>query len=688
MPHAPILLTRPRAQSERFAERVAERLGAGTVVISPLLDIRFRRDPPRLAGYAGVVLSSARTLELPGMVWPRGLPAWCVGPATAAAARAAGLHPRAVAATAEALAGQIVAARPAGRLLHMGGAELAFDLVAALAAAGIAADRAVVYDQPLTGLSAEALALLAGTVPVLVPVFSRRTAEALLPALLRARAPLCLAAISPAVADALAVQGAHTIDVADRPDAEAVLDRIAMQQSGLSSLSGGGRQASFSPGGDPSDGLREGDADLSTNHKKDGRQTPQTSDDQAAKEAPATVEEAVIVDEAKTDDIAPEAQPEAAEDVPAEETTAGIPEGRAMAGVHPAAVRPAPAPAAAPVAPAPAPRAAGGVLPTVFGGVLAAVIGFAAAQFIKVDWLHFQGIGGTGGDPVAAALDKQAQEIAGLSAQLQQAQAGGGAALTAKLADLDQQLKALAAAAGSTATTDAVKAALSDYDRKLDQLGQTVQGMQGSVGQIASDAKDQMSAIQQEAEKQLQQMQANTTEQIQKAEAQAKAAADRAVAKAAAGQLQAALSSGLPYASVIPQISAVASVPQVLADHAQTGIPTIEQLQSRFTPLAREALKVSVKSDMGDGAGSRIMAFLKSETNVRSLTPKEGDGPDAVLSRAQAALDKGDLATATAELAKLPDAGQTVFAGWVSDARARAAADDAVAELTANMTQN
>lgn len=94
------------------------------------------------------------------------------------------------------------------------------------------------------------------------------------------------------------------------------------------------------------------------------------------------------------------------------------PDGAAAADPAP---EPDPAPKAAPTpAPVAAPSHGGGVLSTVFGGVLAAIIGFGAAQFIHVDWL---GMSGFGKDPVAGALDSQANEIAALRTRLDEVQA-------------------------------------------------------------------------------------------------------------------------------------------------------------------------------------------------------------------------------------------------------------------------
>ncbi|MCB2133097.1 MAG: hypothetical protein KDE02_09510, partial [Rhodobacteraceae bacterium] len=65
----------------------------------------------------------------------------------------------------------------------------------------------------------------------------------------------------------------------------------------------------------------------------------------------------------------------------------------------------------------------------------------------------------------------------------------------------------------------------------------------------------------------------------------------------------------------------------------------------------------------------------------RSLTPRAGDDPDAILSRADAALKAGDLAAAIDEIAALPEGGKAVMAEWVGLAQRRMAALAAVSAL-------
>lgn len=84
----------------------------------------------------------------------------------------------------------------------------------------------------------------------------------------------------------------------------------------------------------------------------------------------------------------------------------------------------------------------------------------------------------------------------------------------------------------------------------------------------------------------------------------------------------------------------------------------------------------------------RVSAFFRTQLGTRSLEPKEGDDPDAILSRAEAALKAGQLDTALAELAAMPEAGQPALAPWIASANARRDALAAATELSQQLNSN
>ena len=63
------------------------------------------------------------------------------------------------------------------------------------------------------------------------------------------------------------------------------------------------------------------------------------------------------------------------------------------------------------------------------------------------------------------------------------------------------------------------------------------------------------------------------------------------------------------------------------------------------------------------------------------MAPRDGTDPDAVLSRAEAAVNTGDLPAALSELAALPPEAVAAAALWRGQAELRLAAEAAVADL-------
>ncbi len=86
---------------------------------------------------------------------------------------------------------------------------------------------------------------------------------------------------------------------------------------------------------------------------------------------------------------------------------------------------------------------------------------------------------------------------------------------------------------------------------------------------------------------------------------------------------------------------------------------------------------------MPEGVGflDRLTGFLRAQLGMRSLRPREGNEPEAILARAEAALQEGDLARALAELDSLPPAGLEAMASWRAKAEQRLAALALLARL-------
>jgi hypothetical protein len=338
------------------------------------------------------------------------------------------------------------------------------------------------------------------------------------------------------------------------------------------------------------------------------------------------------------------------------------------------------APVAPPPPPAPAGRSgAGAFLGMVLGGVLAAGAGFGLARFMP-DLLPMGG-----DDALSATVAAQADEIAALRAEL--------AALPAPDPQIDARLSALEAAPADGAGLDdrlaALEAEIADLRARpttggaaaspemlaeLAALKEQVAAL-GSGGSVPADVIAAADA----AEARLKAAEASATAMAQQAEAAA-AAARRG---AALDRVTAALDSGAPYASALPELGGV-DLPPVLLDNAAVGLPTVADLAERFPEAARTALEAALRANMGESWTDRVSSFLRSQTGLRSLTPREGNDPDAVLSRAEAALAQGRVADAITELAAMPEAGKPALADWLAQAQTRVDAEAAVAALAAN----
>lgn len=231
-----ILLTRPADGAARFADALRSRLPDATIVVSPVLQIEGTGTRPDLSDDPVLVFTSVNGVAHGG-VSGAGRKALCVGDATAQAARDAGFDAISAGGDLRDLVAMIADAPPDRPMLHLRGAHAAGDLMAHLAALGVPARDMVVYDQRPQPLSVQALALLDGEIPVIVPVFSPRSARALANQH-RGRAPLDIVAISDAAAQAAERLPRHSMTVAAEPTAQAMIDAICRRYTIHQSLEG------------------------------------------------------------------------------------------------------------------------------------------------------------------------------------------------------------------------------------------------------------------------------------------------------------------------------------------------------------------------------------------------------------------------------------------------------------------
>ena len=422
---------------------------------------------------------------------------------------------------------------------------------------------------------------------------------------------------------------------------------------------------------------------------------------------------------------------------PTEEAATGGPAlaaAQGEAGPEAAAAPPAPAGSAGPETRAAETRVAetrvvetrrAGFMPTFLGGVVAAGLGAAVAWWaiphLPPAWQP------GGGDPAPTEAQIAAAREAAIDAARQEIQTQADAfAGRASEAGADAARQALADAgtqqAGDAKALKALEDKLAGLEKTVGELasrpvaapvvsGEGGQELQEVLGDLTARLAAQQSridelaarpAVEPAAAAQVQELaaQAETLQariaaaadeaeqRIAAAEAQAaelqesaEAANRRARAATAAAALQAALETGGAREQALADLRAAGvEPPAVLAGD----LPTLGELRSSFPAAAREALAAALKEAReSDGALGAIGNFLRVQTGARSVEPREGSDPDAILSRADAAVNAGDIQGALAEIAGLPQPGQAAMADWTARAQAWVDANAALAALAA-----
>lgn len=224
---APVLLmTRPEGAASRFLKLLpADLLIRLRVVSSPLMEIVPLADPLDLTGVAMVLFSSGEGVRVASEKTDLRRPAFCVGAGTTAAAEALGWQARCAGETADALVETLSAALPQGRILHLHGTHTRGRIVERLVHNGIDCQGQTLYRQDLLPLTDVAKQVLRAQSPVIVPLFSPRTA-AHFASLCPDPAHLTMIAMSEAVAQALPRLQCEALHVSKAPTALAMAEML------------------------------------------------------------------------------------------------------------------------------------------------------------------------------------------------------------------------------------------------------------------------------------------------------------------------------------------------------------------------------------------------------------------------------------------------------------------------------
>lgn len=321
----------------------------------------------------------------------------------------------------------------------------------------------------------------------------------------------------------------------------------------------------------------------------------------------------------------------------------------------------------------------GGFVPMLLGGVIAGAIGLGAGYYLSSEGIlpgkaEIEALK----TETSQEIQAQAERIDALSAQLAATEAPDTSRLEAGQAELRDALGALSAR-------------ITDTENRLGEMADRVEGLSSqSLTEGASDAA--VAAYEAELEKLQQAMAAQRAEiaamvaQAEEKEQNAEETAQATMRRAALARILTALDTGSSYASALADLQAAGvTIPDPLADSAADGVATLSDLQTRFPDAARAALAAARAAAIETGEPGGARAFLRNVLGARSLEPREGNDPDAILSRAEAATRDGRLTDALAEIEALPDVARAELADWAADAQRRMAVVAAAQKLSEDL---
>ncbi len=395
-----------------------------------------------------------------------------------------------------------------------------------------------------------------------------------------------------------------------------------------------------------------------------GRRKPPVTIDLAAEQAEAGAPSAEAAE--------PAAEPQAAESVPSQPAEA--PPHPAKAPADAAAEKPAETEPAASPFPArrEAPKAEGPgagrlIAAGIFGGAVATVLGIL---------YHASGIVPTRAEVVAGEATSKVAEVADAVAGLgeristiEKATAGLGA-LSEKVAALEKleetdrsrienlEHAPLPPAGGGDGSAAAFEPRVAQVESTLASLQSDVKALSGRVDEIATRPP-------------------------------AAVESERAARAVAIGVLRQAAEAGGSFAADLAMLRALGMDTEevtALAPLAERGAPSLAALQAEFPAVADAILAATSRVDPDAGFFDRVAAFGRGLVSIRPTTPIEGDTPEAVVSRMQGAVNRGDLSAALAERTRLPASGQDASAGWAGAAADRAAIDGLIEKLALSVT--
>ena len=333
-----------------------------------------------------------------------------------------------------------------------------------------------------------------------------------------------------------------------------------------------------------------------------------------------------------------------------------------------------------------------GLFGFMFAGLLVALASFGGAQYSSGNW-PFERIA----TDFEARLATQSDEISALNALIAsyddttalqdlQAQIDGMRTIVTDLAALQVEIEQLfgiqnetidrvAALEGKLTSQSGINPAA---NAEITRYATALKLVQTQISEQNNAIAEQRAGI------------AELSAAVELTQQETKSATHQSLTDGTISQVIGALESGAPFAFAIAGLQDFDNLlTPALVAAAPYGVPTADALARAFPEQSRTALIAARTTSTSQASGSnRVGDFLRSQLGMRSITPRAGNDPDAVLSRAEAAIQAGQVSNALSALTALPDSARTSMAGWIEQAELRQAAQLAVAALSQQLQKD
>ncbi len=154
---------------------------------------------------------------------------------------------------------------------------------------------------------------------------------------------------------------------------------------------------------------------------------------------------------------------------------------------------------------------------------------------------------------------------------------------------------------------------------------------------------------------------------------------------AAALLLQSAVATPRPWlreyqvmVALAPPGALPAPLAEVLLSHAARGLPTEAELRERYAVLVPQLIARAPRD--ADGLGRTLSAIRGAASSIGFASPPPPSDQEQAIAGVAQQLRRGNLAAAVADAAALAPTLQPLLAGWLTQARARLAVEQAVQE--------